>query len=143
MNPCECHRLCHLRALTAVVGSLRELSGTSFFMRRLSLAAAAVSMAIWVTPATALDAYREISKYGHTVWRNLDGFGPGTIGPIAQTTDGYLWLGTPTGLLRFDGVRSVRWSAPSGGVLPDERVRALFGSRDGALWIGTARGLAS
>lgn len=100
-------------------------------------------MAIWVNPAAALDAYREVSKYGHTMWRNLDGFGPGSIGPIAQTADGYLWLGTPTGLLRFDGVRSVRWSAPSGSALPDERVRALLGSRDGTLWIGTSRGLAS
>ena len=37
----------------------------------------------------------------------------------------------------------MRWSAPPGTALPDERVRALFGSRDGALWIGTPRGLAS
>ncbi|MGJ7507595.1 sensor histidine kinase [Variovorax sp. GT1P44] len=112
-------------------------------MRRLLAVVAAVSMAVWVAPASALDPSREVSKYGHTVWRNLDGFGPGTIGPIAQTADGYLWLGTPSGLLRFDGVRAVRWSAPSDSALPDERVRALFGSRDGALWIGTARGLAS
>jgi len=99
-------------------------------------------MAAWLAPAMALDPSVAISKYGHTVWQNLDEVGPGTIGPIAQTTDGYLWLGTPKGVLRFDGVRSVQWKPPSGGALPDDRVRTLLGSRDGALWIGTLRGLA-
>ena len=91
--------------------------------------------------AVALDPSLDISKYGHTVWRNLDAIGPGTIGPIAQTTDGYLWLGTPSGLLRFDGVRSVAWHPPAGAALPDDRIRALLGGRDGTLWIGhDARG---
>jgi signal transduction histidine kinase/ligand-binding sensor domain-containing protein len=112
-------------------------------MRRVWAVLALISMVTWVTPATALDPYREASKYGHTIWRNLEGLGPATIGPIAQTADGYLWLGTPSGLLRFDGTRSVRWDPPAGSSLPDERVRALLGSKDGALWIGTPRGLAS
>ncbi|MBB3176359.1 sensor histidine kinase [Variovorax sp. Sphag1AA] len=98
--------------------------------------------ATWLAPAMALDPTVAISKYGHTVWQNLDEVGPGTIGPIAQTTDGYLWLGTPKGVLRFDGVRSVQWKPPSGSALPDDRVRTLLGSHDGALWIGTLRGLA-
>jgi signal transduction histidine kinase/ligand-binding sensor domain-containing protein len=93
--------------------------------------------------AWALDPSHDISQYGHTAWRNLDGFGPGTVQPIAQTTDGYLWLGTPNGLLRFDGVTSVPWQPPAGSPLPDHRVRALLGTRDGALWIGTLRGLAT
>jgi signal transduction histidine kinase/ligand-binding sensor domain-containing protein len=111
--------------------------------RRLPIVAAALSLLLWSSAALALDPSKDVSKYGHTVWRNLDGFGPGTIGPIAQTTDGYLWLGTPNGLLRFDGVRSVPWRPPTGSALPDDRVRTLLGTRDGALWVGTFRGLAS
>jgi signal transduction histidine kinase/ligand-binding sensor domain-containing protein len=91
--------------------------------------------------ALALDPARDLSQYGHTTWKYLDGFGPGTVWVIGQTTDGYLWLGTPSGLMRFDGVSNVRWKPPGSMVLPDERIRALLGTRDGALWIGTMRGL--
>src|SRR5262249_54796227 len=66
----------------------------------------------------------------------------GTINAIAQTPDGYLWLGTDVGLYRFDGVRAVLWTPPSSRTFTVGRVRNLMTSRDGALWIGTDRGLA-
>lgn len=91
--------------------------------------------------AWALNPSLEISQHGHRAWRNLDGFGLGTITAIAQTADGYLWLATPNGLLRFDGVRSTPWPAPSGTPLAADSVQALLGSRDGSLWVGTVRGL--
>jgi len=62
---------------------------------------------------------------------------------IAQTPDGYLWLGTDFGLVRFDGVRFVPWQPPAGEHLPGGRIRCLFVARDGRLWIGTDEGLAS
>ena len=65
------------------------------------------------------------------------------IRAIAQTPDGYLWLGTEFGLLRFDGVRAVPWQPPAGQHLPTSDIRSLQGARDGRLWIGTFRGLAS
>ncbi|WP_172672209.1 sensor histidine kinase [Variovorax paradoxus] len=102
--------------------------------------------AIWVFTgacvAWALNPALDISQHGHRAWRDLDGFGLGTVVAIAQTTDGYMWLATPNGVLRFDGVRSVPWRAPAGASLPDTNARALLGTRDGALWIGTLRGLA-
>jgi PAS domain S-box-containing protein len=61
---------------------------------------------------------------------------------IAQTTDGYLWIGTQAGLTRFDGVRFVSWRPPEGEELPSSRINSLLGARDGSLWIGTAMGLA-
>jgi signal transduction histidine kinase/ligand-binding sensor domain-containing protein len=93
--------------------------------------------------ALALDPSLDISQYGHTTWRNRDGFLPSTINGIAQTTDGYLWLGTSRGLFRFDGVRSVAWQPPAGMALPTNRIRSLLGARDGTLWIGMRDGLAS
>lgn len=61
---------------------------------------------------------------------------------ITQTTDGYLWIGTPNGLMRFDGMRFVPWNPPEGQALPRSDILALLGARDGSLWIGTGRGLA-
>jgi PAS domain S-box-containing protein len=91
--------------------------------------------------ALALDPDRRISQYGHTVWRIQDG----AISPptnIAQTTDGFLWITTAQGLMRFDGVRFMPWQPPQGQNLPGTHFSALLGSRDGSLWIGTTRGLA-
>jgi len=97
----------------------------------------------WCAPAFALDAALDMSQYGHTAWRNRDGFAKGYIGAIAQTQDGYLWLGTDAGLMRFDGVRTMPWQSPDGTPLPGNRIRALLAARDGTLWIGTSNGLAS
>ena len=91
--------------------------------------------------ALAVDPSRRVSQYGHTVWRIQDG----AISPptnIAQTTDGFLWITTAQGLMRFDGVRFMPWQAPQGQNLPGTHFSAVLGSRDGSLWIGTTRGLA-
>jgi ligand-binding sensor domain-containing protein len=69
-----------------------------------------------------------------------DGFARGFIYAIAQTPDGYLWVGTEFGLLRFDGVRPpLPWRPPAGEQLPGAVVQNLLVTRDGALWIGTLR----
>lgn len=114
--------------------------------RQIAQRFAVVVAALWagagMSAAWALDPSLDVSQNGHRAWRNLDGFGLGTIVAMTQTTDGYIWLATPNGVLRFDGARSVPWRAPPGATLPDMRVRALRGTPDGALWIGTLRGLA-
>ena len=92
--------------------------------------------------ALALDPALDVTQYAHKSWRIRDGFAK-VVTSFAQTADGYLWLGTQYGLLRFDGVRNVLWQPPPGASLPDQRVRVLLVSKDGTLWIGTARGLAS
>src|SRR5215469_16524910 len=79
----------------------------------------------------ALDPTSHITQYGHTVWRVQDGyFGGATPLTIAQTTDGYIWVGTVAGLYRFDGVRFVRWTSPFGEELPSTQVASLLGARD-------------
>jgi ligand-binding sensor domain-containing protein len=71
--------------------------------------------------AFALNPELAASQYAHTAWKVRDGFTKGTINTIAQTADGYLWLGTEFGLLRFDGVRAVPWEPPADQPLPSER----------------------
>ena len=97
---------------------------------------------LWSGSVFALDPSLDVSQYAHTAWRIRDGFPRGRVGSIAQTPDGYLWLGTELGLFRFDGVRAVPWQ-PAEGQLPSNRISSLLVARDGTLWIGTFKGLAS
>ncbi len=93
--------------------------------------------------ASALDPSLDINQYAHKAWTVRDGFFTGAINAIAQTPDGYLWLGTEFGLLRFDGVLPTPWEPPAGERLPSSNIRNLLVARDGRLWIGTDKGLAS
>ena len=70
-----------------------------------------------------------------------DGVFRGAPNAIAQTSDGYIWIGTESELLRFDGVRFMRWASPDGTKLPSPEIDSLLGARDGSLWIGTRAGL--
>ena len=92
--------------------------------------------------ASALEPSRRISQYAHSAWRVRDGAFAGAPSAITQTTDGYVWIGTVAGLLRFDGVRFVPFVPPARKQLPNPAVISLLGTTDGSLWIGTASGLA-
>jgi signal transduction histidine kinase/ligand-binding sensor domain-containing protein len=89
-----------------------------------------------VFQASALDANKRISQFSHTSWIAKDGV-PAPVFAIAQTPDGFLWLGTQAGLYKFDGQHFVRWEPlPGKAALSRGAVKALFVSRDGSLWIG-------
>ena len=78
----------------------------------------AVSLLVVVCPrAPALDRPLDLTQYTHTAWTARDGL-KGSTRSIVQTPDGYLWVGTEFGLVRFDGVRFVPWSPPPGERLP-------------------------
>jgi signal transduction histidine kinase/ligand-binding sensor domain-containing protein len=102
-----------------------------------------VGMLMAGTCAFALSPALDVSQYAHTAWKIRDGFAKGSILSIAQTPDGYLWLGTAFGLYRFDGVRNVLWQPPPDQQLPSTTISTLVAARDGALWIGTWSGLVS
>jgi signal transduction histidine kinase/ligand-binding sensor domain-containing protein len=102
-----------------------------------------VLLLAWCSCAFALDPALDMSQYAHTAWKIREGFSKGRVTSFAQTPDGYLWLGTEFGLLRFDGVRNVPWDPPTGDHLPSSYIRSLLAARDGRLWIGTYKGLAS
>ena len=66
-----------------------------------------------------------------------DGTFDGHPWTIAQTTDGYIWVGTFSGLLRFDGARFVSDAVTGDERLTSATITTLFGASDGSLWIGT------
>ena len=86
-------------------------------------------------PVKALDPQKSMSQFTHAFWTAKDGI-PGPVRAIAQTPDGYLWLGTEAGLYRFDGLRFVAWEPGFGESIPNSSVLSLCTSRDGSLWIG-------
>ena len=94
-------------------------------------------------PSLALNPSLDMSQYGHNAWTRREGFFKGVVSSIAQTPDGYLWLGTEFGLLRFDGARTVEWTLPGSERFLRSRIDRLLVGHDGTLWIGTNAGLAS
>src|ERR1700684_67055 len=116
------------------------MMGASRTLRRRAAGAALVA-SLFAPWAAALNPALDISQYAHTSWKLDEGFFKGAIHSIAQTPDGFLWLGTEFGLVRFDGLRTV--PGPIAESLPATQIRSLLAGRDGTLWIGTARGLVS
>jgi len=83
-----------------------------------------------------------LAQFEHKAWTIRDG-APAYVSAIAQTADGFLWLGTSTGLYRFDGVRFEQFTGPPGQSLPSTNVSTLLALPDGTLWIGYRFGGAS
>ncbi len=92
-------------------------------------------------PTLALDTPRELSQFGHEVWLTENGLPQNTVHAIAQTRDGYIWIGTEEGLARFDGVKFTVFDKQNVPEIKSNYIRTLFADRQGALWIGTAQGL--
>ncbi|MGD0893219.1 MAG: two-component regulator propeller domain-containing protein [Terracidiphilus sp.] len=110
--------------------------------------AAIVAMVLGcVLTATALDPSTALKNYGRQAWGMENGLPQNTVQALAQTKDGFVWLGTEVGLVRFDGngfqVFDRNTKPGEGGpALPGNDVRCLLAAKDGALWIGTSEGLA-
>jgi signal transduction histidine kinase/ligand-binding sensor domain-containing protein len=85
---------------------------------------------------------RVMDEFLHTAWTVNEGAPSATVA-LAQTVDGYLWLGSPTGLVRFDGIRFEHFETLPYKKLPFSDVSALLATPDGGLWIGYRTGGAS
>jgi signal transduction histidine kinase/ligand-binding sensor domain-containing protein len=85
--------------------------------------------------ASALDGKRSLAQYVHNTWGVDKGYIGGAVYAMAKSADGFLWLGTEHGLVRFDGFEFTLIQTP----LPDQRplgaVRGLVEDADGTLWI--------
>ncbi len=79
--------------------------------------------------------------YVMATWASERGLPPGDVFAIAQDVEGYLWLGTPTGLLRFDGHHFTPFEPADASMsLPNGPVHAIVPSHDGSLWVGLGGG---
>ncbi len=96
---------------------------------------------LWATltgmAAMAQPASSHSSRYDIRVWQTDEGLPQNTVNAIAQTLDGYLWVGTREGLARFDGVRFVTLDEVAAPYLKHAAITALCASRDGSLWIAS------
>ncbi|WP_211194311.1 two-component regulator propeller domain-containing protein [Pyxidicoccus fallax] len=92
-------------------------------------------------PGLALDPERRVSQYIQDSWRADDGLPQNSVLSLAQTRDGYLWLGTWEGLVRFDGARFVVFDKRNTPELRNHTIRALVEDPAGTLWVGTEQGL--
>jgi ligand-binding sensor domain-containing protein/signal transduction histidine kinase len=96
---------------------------------------------LWFAPlvswssAHAVDSTRNIERYVRERWSADQGFPSGTVTALAQSKDGYLWIGTDKGLIRFDGssFRSFPQASPS--AVPIGPVQAMTADANGYLWV--------
>lgn len=102
--------------------------------RRLLRLLALCVLLVSAAPAGALDRDRSVAQLQHTAWTARDG-APSQISALAQTRDGYLWIGSARGLYRFDGVSFDLLKSQAGQALPSFNIYALQATHDGGLWI--------
>ncbi|HTF62016.1 MAG TPA: two-component regulator propeller domain-containing protein [Edaphobacter sp.] len=107
---------------------------TSEWFRKQSLWFCLVSL-FFCNPVYGIDRDRALDQLYHTGWTYIEG-APGQVHTLAQTTDGFLWLGTATGLFRFDGIQFQPFKSQSGLIFTQRNVISLFATPDGGLWVG-------
>ena len=86
----------------------------------------------------ALYPHKQISQYGYSSWTRQNGLPAHSVRVALQTRDGYIWLGTTSGLLRFDGMKFEVISTDTSDKKNREVITALCETIDSSLWIGTA-----
>jgi ligand-binding sensor domain-containing protein/signal transduction histidine kinase len=84
--------------------------------------------------------FPQLTQYQTTTWRVEDGLPQSTVTCMAQASDGYLWLGTQNGLVRFDGVKFRVFDENNTPAIKNSRIVRLLSDKDGALWVGTEHG---
>src|SRR5262245_28738296 len=90
--------------------------------------------------ALALNPDLTIKQLLHTAWGPSQGAPLGGAIDLAQTSDGYLWLVSPSGLFRFDGISFERVELPSDPELSSRSVISVFAPQRGGLWVSLTFG---
>jgi ligand-binding sensor domain-containing protein/signal transduction histidine kinase len=80
------------------------------------------------------------AQYQFDTWTTENGLPQNSINDILQTRDGYLWLATNGGLVRFDGARFVVFDRSAEGIR-SQRLRSLLEDSKGTLWVGSEDGM--
>jgi signal transduction histidine kinase/ligand-binding sensor domain-containing protein len=95
----------------------------------------AVALVLAAAPARALDPERRLSQYLRDEWGPSKGYVGGPVYSFAQTSDGYLWIASERGLVRFDGVSFEPLTLPEFATIGGATVMGVATSDDGALWM--------
>jgi ligand-binding sensor domain-containing protein/signal transduction histidine kinase len=88
----------------------------------------------------ALDPSKTIDQHIHDVWQTEQGLPQSSVVAIVQTRDGYLWLATQEGLVRFDGIRFTVFDKRNTPEIKENNIQALLEDHEGTLWFGTEGG---
>lgn len=102
------------------------------------IGACAIALALLTVlmgPTLALTPDTDSGAYVSTVFDERSGLPTGEANTVIQTTDGYLWIGSYGGLIRYDGSTFRNFSLE--GALPSFSIRSLFEDSAGRLWIGS------
>lgn len=92
-------------------------------------------------PALPLSPAKPLSDFILQTWTEKDGLPQMSAQSMCQTRDGYVWIGTYQGLVRYDGVRFVIFDKDNTPQINDNSITALANDSEGALWIGTRNGI--
>ncbi|MBX7219844.1 MAG: protein kinase [Blastocatellia bacterium] len=99
----------------------------------------ALLLCVAALPTWALDPNKAITQYVHDIWQ--DQLPQVSVLSIAQTRDGYLWLGTFEGLVRFDGAQATVFNKYNVRQLPSNSIYSMYEDRQGRFWLGTGGGV--
>ena len=102
--------------------------------------AVALAVLLALAPLPAAERAPDSPVYSRRVWQESDGLPEDYAQALAQTPDGYLWIGTSGGLVRFDGTRFTTFNHASEPAFHDDSVYSLCTARDRTLWIGSEGG---
>ncbi|MBI5084690.1 MAG: PAS domain S-box protein [Acidobacteria bacterium] len=129
-----------LKNAVSGVGSRRNtMQGGGQVLAR-TVISASIALLLGPPAALCLDPHRAISQYALDHWQAREGLEQSTVQAIAQTQDGYLWLGTRNGLVRFDGARFRVFSSKTTPEMAHENISDLAVTPDGTLWVGMSQG---
>jgi signal transduction histidine kinase/ligand-binding sensor domain-containing protein len=113
------------------------MSGSAWLDRTVRWIACAAALLTPAIPVVAADDAGPIAQMYHSAWTARDGL-RGVVSSLAQTEDGFLWVGTTEGLYRFDGMTFEAYK-PETGNFPATGIKTLEAAPDG-LWIGYLSG---
>jgi signal transduction histidine kinase/ligand-binding sensor domain-containing protein len=134
-----------LRRRSALPRAPGWIRGAAISLARRAIIRSICATALLLTgmPASqAIEPSTPLANYGRQAWFMENGLPQNTVQALAQTRDGFMWLGTEAGLVRFDGIAFQVFDRNSSPALPDADIRCLLAASDGTLWIGTGGGLA-
>ena len=98
------------------------------------------TLTLWGGTALAVNPAKPITQYVQEFWTTDQGLPQDAVHAILQSQDGYLWIATEEGLVRFDGIRFTVFDRSGVAEILDNYILCLAESADGGLWFGTRGG---